>query len=159
MALAIDLRFLPGEEAKTIIRKMARLEAKTQKKFVRQALRKEAKIALKDVNARLARIITRPTPSEHRYREKMKKTKIKSAGRRGLIRIGIAFPTREELGIPAASRSFWPAAFEYGHKNIDGTTTPARPHFRPEIDEKKAQRLGRIAASLKRSVEGEWNKK
>jgi len=93
-------------------RQLHALELGVQKKVVRPALRASAM----RIRGYMMQYIPVDTGA---YRTAMGKAKIRAGkSRPGLIRLGLVWPTRAELGIGEShddDRHFWPAALEYGH--------------------------------------------
>lgn len=85
-------------------RKLKDLEAKLAKKIVRQALRAGGKIVATKAKA----LVPVDTGALR------KSIKVRAAkGRRGTIGIRVATGTRQELGIDASDRWYYPAVVEY----------------------------------------------
>ena len=95
--------------------------------------------------------------------------------RKGKIVVGVAFPTREELGIKPDDPYFYPAALEYGHaapgygRNAPGVPALKRgesspkhvkpyPHIRPAIDNHIEAEKIRIGADLREEISAEFDK-
>lgn len=109
-------------------RKLRRLEAKVQKSIVRKALRASAKRVRVYVVANLSGV--KVNVDTGTLRDAFAKAKIRGTSRRGLIRIGLQYPERDDLGIPADSKYYYPTAVEYGHGDVR-----AYPYMRPAVDE------------------------
>jgi len=149
MARMFDISFIGDKELQ---RKLHELEYGAQAKAVRPALRKSAK-RLK------AEVIRRIPVGSGNYLKVWKRTKIrKGAAKRGLTRLGIVAPTREELGISPNDQWFWPYALEYGHTSR-GIRVFARPHMRPAVDENKASELRRIGSDIGTEIEKIFKKR
>ncbi len=69
---------------------------------------------------------------------------------RALVRWGIEWPTRQELGIDAEDPHFFPSALEYGT-----STMRARPFMRPAIDNFRKLDIARIARRLRAELRKE----
>lgn len=154
-------------------RKLDRLTRQAQAKAIRPAVRASAKRAHQRVLANIGglklRIIT------GRLLAAFKAAKIRAAGGRGMIRIGVTWPTRAELGIPAEDPNFYPVAIEYGHvirprgakpagsaeralrRNFKisggGFSVPAHPFLRPAIDEHRTAELAQLGRDIGAAIE------
>lgn len=128
---------------KALMRKLARLPDAVEKKIVRKVLRDHAKV----VKARVVALVPVRTGN---LKAAYANSKIQSAGKRGLIRVGITYPTRQELGIAEDSRWFYPRHVEYGEG-----FGPARPHLRPAIDNYRESDRRTIGSAIGRAIERE----
>lgn len=119
--------------AEEVMRKLAQLPAKLQKKHIRKAIRNGGKKVL-----RKAKELVPYDTSGHQLsredgkkrakhlRDTLKLRVAKNHGRRGQISMKISTGTREELGIPADEKGYYPAALEYG-----GLAWQPMPYMRP----------------------------
>jgi len=149
VTLAVDLRVLGVPELE---RKLKRLEAATQKKVVRQALRKSA-------TRTKARVVDNLSGEKVNVqtgvlRQAFKKAKIRGETKRGRIRIGIVFPERDALGITPDDKHYYPTAVEYCHGNV-----PPHPYMRPAIDEHRTGELRLIGRDIGNGIEKEAGRK
>lgn len=150
MAAGIDISMV-GDKA--LQKKFKRLEGVAQKRVIRKALRASAK----RIKARVvAKVSGDPVGVQTgRYRQAIKAGKVKAIPRsRGRIGLGIAMPLRSELGISPDDKHYFPAALEYG-----SDTAPARPHFRPAVDEHKTEELRQIGRDIGDGIEREAKRK
>lgn len=150
MAAGIDISMI-GDKA--LEKKFRRLEDKVQKRIVRKALRASAKRfkarVIENVSGFPVGVRT------GRYRAAIKAGKVKAIPRsRGRIGVGIPMPLRSELGISPDDKHYFPAALEYG-----SDTAPARPHFRPAVDEHKSEELRQIGRDIGDGIEREAKRK
>lgn len=133
-------------------RALRRLEIRVQKKIVRAVFREHAR---KRIRPRIvANLSGSPVGVDTGLlREAFSKAKIRASSRRPqeLVRIGVVWPTRDELQIPADAKAYYPTAVEYGHSGA-----PAYPYLRPAIDRYARLDRARIANALKRRIEGSW---
>ncbi|HEB79291.1 MAG TPA: hypothetical protein ENI79_02300 [Rhodospirillales bacterium] len=107
---AIDISLL-GDKA--IEKRLAKLPERIQRKAVRQTMR----ATLKNVHKRLDRNLSGGLLQEDSgaYRRAMRAQKIKSGKRsRSRLTLGVALPTREEMGIDPKDTHYYPAVLEYG---------------------------------------------
>ncbi len=142
--MAIDIRLTGFKELES---KLHKLVDKTQKTIVRSAIRKEAVRAKERIveNIVSAGLIDTGVML-HAYQE----AKIKSAGKPGLIRIGVENPTRDALGIHADDEYYYPYAVEFGHGGV-----PGHPFIRPAIDNHKDESRKAIGEDIGKAIEKE----
>lgn len=145
MASSVGIE-LTGDKA--AIAMLAAIEGKVQKKLVRQALKKSSKRLKKEVERRIATI---PLVDTGQYLRAVQGAKLR-AGKRSRKRIvmGIEKPTRAELGISPDDKAYYPNALEYGTP-----TAPAKPHWRPAVDENAKAEFKAIGEDLRRGIERE----
>lgn len=144
---AVDLRILGDKELE---RAMNKLAAKTQKKVVRGALRKEATQTKKRVVANIGRL---NLVDSGVMMGAFSKAKIRSAGKKTLIRIGVVAPERAALGIHASDKYYYPNAVEFGHD-----LAAPKPFQRPAIDEHRGAAIARIARNIGAGIKKEARK-
>ena len=138
---------------KDLEKKFRRLEDKVQKRIVRKALR----AAAKRIKGRVvAKVSGDPVGVQTgRYRQAIQSTKVVAAKRSpGMISLGLPMPFREALGISPKDRHYFPAALEYGSDNAS-----ARPHFRPAVDENRAEEFRQIGRDIGTGIEREAKRK
>lgn len=116
---------LTGDDV--LLRALKQLTPKVERKVLRQAMREGAKPTLAEAknNVRAIRRTGEHTDILAR------KLKIRAITRkRGVTGVNIQTPTRDELGIPAAHKFYWPAILEFGAKRSgrDGTGPPVTAH-------------------------------
>lgn len=131
--VAVDISLLGDAE---LSRDLARIESAIQRKIVKKATTRAANVILKSVKQHVpgGNQARRPTARDEggRFLAGAPKRVSRSAllrkgivsraikrSRRFMGRI-IRLPTREELGIPASAKHYWPAAWEFGHKIVRG---------------------------------------
>jgi hypothetical protein len=112
--------------------------------------------------------VARATPRKTgRLRTLIANAKVRSAGkRRGFVRVGWLMPTREELGIPAEAKGYYPTALEYGWRGkvpIPGGGSRSigfqlpRPYIRRTTDQYTRQEWQQISRDI-RAIEAEARK-
>lgn len=148
MTLAVDIRVLGVPELEKELR---RLEDKTQRKIVRQALRKSAKRTKDRIIDNLSGEKVQVRTGQ--LRQAFKDAPIRGTTRRGFTRVGVVFPERGALGIDAKDKHYYPTAVEYGHG-----TVPPHPFLRPAIDEHKQSEFDRIGKDIGKAIEREAGK-
>ena len=133
----IDISILGDKELQ---KKLDALEKGVAAKAVRPALRKESYRTRKRIVGNIqAEGLIKTGVMVAAYAA----AKVKSAGRRGIIRIGVENPTRAQLGIDADDQYYYPYAVEFGHDDVE-----PKPFIRPAIDEHKPQSLAAIARDI-----------
>ena len=152
----VDIRVL-GSEA--LSKAMAALPARVQKKLVRSSLRDSAKRHRSYV-VRQSLALRGRTQRSGRERllqlaEYFETADVRSAGNRKLIRVGLTFPSRDELGVDAKDKNYWPSAIEYGSP---AHGIPAHPYMRPAVDENKTTELTILARDIGDDIETEMQK-
>lgn len=111
----------------------------------RTVLRKSAR--------RLRSAIASRTPVDRGdLKREMKRAKIVSQGGRRGIRIGVAMPEREALGIPADAKGYYPAVIEYGSKKRG---IPANSYIRGTVNAQEPAEIAQIAIDLGRAISRE----
>lgn len=132
---------------KALERKLERLGRSGARRVLSKALRNSAKRVKQ-------RIVENATGKVLHVRRgvlvaalKKGKIRIARAHRSKDIRLGYAWPTREQLGISEADKNFYPAAIEYGHGSV-----PAHPYIRPAVDEHKDQEFEAIRADVRKGI-------
>lgn len=140
--MRVDISILGQKELE---RALSGVVEKAQKTIVRGALRKEAT----KVRTRVAGYITRlGLIKTGRMLRGYQNAKIKSASKnKNFIRLGIADPTRAELGIPANAKGYYPYALEYGKHGIGAT-----PFLRPAIDNHKDKSFSDIGNDIGKGI-------
>lgn len=131
-----------------------------QKRVLRRVLRKQSEMVLTEIRAAM--------PSTN-LENVMSAAAGKTTHRGGMIRDGIALPTRAELGISPSDKYYWPFALEYGHaspgsglmagkeKNKSAPKdTPAYPYIRNSWDRKETQAANDIALETFHAMEEVW---
>lgn len=131
----IDVSFI-GD--KKLERKLKRMALATQRKIVRAGINK----AMKQVKDRAKELVPVDTG---KLRDSIKQ---KRRTRRGISRAMVVTGTREELGIGANERGFYPAVLEYGTRD-----RTARPYLRAALAEKSGQVIDDAAAHIKQGIE------
>lgn len=132
-------------------RKLRRFERKMQRTMLSRIFRDHLR---RRIRGRILAFLSGDPirPLTGKLREAMATARVRAAARnpRRLLRIGIAWPTRAELGIDSDDPHFYPAALEYGHKGA-----PAHPFIRPAIDNYRRLDVRRIARMLKKAIRRE----
>lgn len=149
MALEVDISVVGAPE---LIAKFGALEAKMQTKIARAAMRASAK----RIKARVvANVSGQPVGVfTGRLLAAFTRAKIKTErAKQGGIRLGVALPTRAELGIRPDEKGYYPTALEYGTDKM-----PARPYLRPAVDNHRDQELTQIGKEIGQAVETEGHK-
>lgn len=132
---------------RNVDRMLTELPRVTQRKVMRQGIRAGGKVFLAAAKAN--------APVRSGLLRKRIKLRVAKA-RRGEYRMRVMTGTREEMGIPADSPSYYPAHVEHGHAIVthDGVMVgmqPPQPYMRPAFDEKKAEAE---AVSVKTMIDG-----
>ena len=140
--MAVDIRVFGDKDLQKQLKK---LPDRLQNRILKQAIKKGAKITLQ----RTKTIVPKETG---RLSESLKVKPIK----RSRVKIGyqVLTGTREELGIPAGKKGYYPMAIETGTKN-----RPAKPYMRPALDQTENQVLGVIKGAIKSKLDKEARKK
>lgn len=147
---------------KALERSLSSFPARIQKKVVRSALRK----SLKHLKAHVVRNLSgHPvSPVSGRYLAAMTAAKPKALPRtRSVIGVGIAIPTREELGIPPDyKKGFYPFSVEYGYTRSTKTggtvTVPAKAPIRRAVNAHQAEELRFMGDDIGRGIYREARK-
>ena len=142
----IDISVIGDKE---LVKMFERVEAKVGRKFAATAMRNSAK--------RLRPKIAANTPVDTgKLKAGMARAKVRSASKkRDQIRIGLAMPTRAELGIPADAEGYYPYVLEYG--TSDGRIPPRR-FIRGTVDANKDVEWAAIGKEIGAAIEKEARK-
>lgn len=116
----VDISLIGDKELE---RKLRKLPPKVQKQVVRPALVKVAKRARDDITAAM------PVDTGKLKSLGMKVVPIKRSRSGGIGRL-VQTPTKEELGIPNDSKSYYPAHVELGHSIKGGGKVADKPYIR-----------------------------
>lgn len=138
----IDISFLGDKELQ---RKLKRLEIQTQRKIVRAEMRK----SMKQVKDRAQALVPVDTGNLRRSIHQKQRTK------RGITRAFVATGTREQLGIPANERGYYPASIEFGARSIG---IEENSYLRRALNENKASVLKDMADGVGKGIEREAKK-
>lgn len=131
---------------KDLQRQLNRLEKRSATKVVTQALRASAKRTKTRLIQNLSGDPVGVRTGE--LRRAFQGAKIRAGKRRrGLIRLGIVVPSRDELGISASDPHFYPYAVEYGHGAVQ-----ARPYIRPAVDEHYDAEIAAIGRDIGKRI-------
>ncbi len=114
---------------KVLIEALGGLHDRIQRKVVRQAMRKSAKRLNVAIVQNLSGIPVAPDSGRWLMAQSAQKPVPGRRSRTG-ITIGIPMPLREELGIPARDKWYYPTAIEYGTTKTRGGRGPL-PAFAP----------------------------
>ncbi len=149
----IDISIL-GDKA--LERSLSQLHDRIQRKVVRQALRKSMKRANGYVVQNLSGIPVSPDTGRWLMAQSAQKPVVDGRSRTR-IRLGIPYPTKEQLGIPAKDKFFWPNAIEYGTtKTRQGRgPLPAFAPVRRAINENTAKEHRLIGNEIGKGIERE----
>jgi hypothetical protein len=132
-----------------VVEQLAKLEAVTQKKIVRTAMRKSAK--------RVKDAVVQEWQSHAdtgRTAAAMAATRVRSGGRsRRLIRLVWPLPLRDILGIPAGSPHYYPNAVEYGHSRA-----PAKAYTRRTVNRVTPREHLAMGHDIGDAIEREWGR-
>lgn len=149
----IDISLLGNKELE---RALSQLPDRIQRKVVRQSLRKSAKRVNTYVVRNLSGIPVSPDSGKWLAAQAAQKPKAAKRSRRG-VRIEVGYPTREELGVPAKAKYFYPTAVEYGtHKTRKGRgPLPAFAPVRRAVNENTDKEHRLMAAEIGKGIERE----
>lgn len=149
----IDISFLGG---KALERALSQLPDRIQRKVVRQSLRKSAKRVNTYIVQHLSGIPVSPDTGRWLIAQSAQKPKSGKRSRRG-VRIELPYPTREELGIAAGDKYFYPAAIEYGtQKTRQGRgPLPAFAPIRRAVNENTEKEHRLMGAEIGKGIERE----
>lgn len=141
----IDITMIGDKQA---VREFNKLPGVVAKKIMRKALRNSIKRLKPEV-------VRRATAISSKLGKGMRKMRVRSQKARAwnMIRIGLAWPTRADLGIPAHHKGFYPTAIEYGHTDHrSGKTVAPRPFVRPAVNEKTNSERIAIGRDLRTGI-------
>ena len=140
----IDIKLLGDRELE---RKLARFERKLQRRIIVRAFKRHLEVVRQRIINHLSGDPVEPRTG--RLRSAMATARKRSATRRPrrIVRWGLAWPTRAELGIAPDDPHFYPAAIEYGTEKV-----PAKPFMRPAIDRYRKLDVARLARAMKREI-------
>lgn len=150
--LRIDISVL-GD--KKLSKKLTKLAPVVQKKVMRRAMRDAMKLVKKRADANLAGVSPGATGSG-RLAELGTMVKAKSPGQRiqrGLIRVYLLLPFRDQLDIPEDSPWYYPAFLEFG-----GTFTAPQSMIRNALDNNSAAIFRLIRFKLRKGILAEAKK-
>lgn len=145
MAKMVDISLL-GDKA--LQRKLQRLPYAMQKKIVRPSLREAARPMLATAKAIV--------PVETGRLKKSLKLRAMKVHRRDQFGVVVFTGKREELGIPADDKSYYPMSVEYGHGGPH--PAPAHPFLRPAFDANKEGAKAIIAREIGQRITTEARK-
>jgi len=126
---------------KKLEKQFKKLDLKLQKKTIKKALRDSAKIVKNTAKARVG--------VRSGKLKKSLKVRTEKGLKRGQFGIVVVTGTREELNIDADDKYYYPAAVEFGTKNL-----PAKPYLRPAIDENRDLIFDLIASRIRSAIKG-----
>jgi len=139
----VDIRLLGDVELQ---RKLQRLPIVLQRKVVRESLRRGGKPVLEEAK-RLVPADTGALKASIKLRATERGGRKK---RRGEFGVYVQTGTREELGISADAKYYYPAAVELGTDKM-----PARSYLRAAVDNKRAESIAIIAQEVGQRIERE----
>lgn len=150
MALqGIDISLLGDKE---LSKKLERLAGKSQRKVVRGAITKAAKIPLKEAKQRA------PKGKSGLLRKNIKSKSIKRS--RKLSGRVIQTGTRVQMNIPSASKYYYPAAIEYGVKSSNSKKRQkGTPFLRPALLNNKTKIFSLLKSEIGKGIIKEGLKK
>lgn len=122
---------------KKLQRKLKRMDTQLQKKIVRKSMQD----AMKPVKSAAKAY----APVDRGLLKRSIRTKSKS--KRGTIRVSITTGTRDQLGIPATAKGYYPAAIEYGTRK-----QPAKPYMRRALTNKKTTILDDVKDGIAEGI-------
>ena len=132
---------------KELQRKLNRLAGTKGKTIVNRAMRASAK--------RLRPLVAAAVPvDEGTLKAAMDKAKIRALTRKSSTGVGIALPTREELGISPDDKYYYPVLIEYGFTR-KGTHYPARSFLRAVVDAHTPTEHAQIGRDIGAGIERE----
>lgn len=140
--MSVDITMIGDEE---VMKLFKQLPDNLQKKFARQAMRKEAKKVM-------AKVVAATPVHSGRLKESWKLKALKRNRKR--IGLYIESGTRSELGVAAFYRGYYPAHIELGTRK-----RAAKPFLRPILratSESTKQNIGRL---IGKAIEKEANAK
>lgn len=132
---SVDISLL-GDAA--LQRKLARLDTAIQKKIVASAIRKAAKPVLAEAK-RLAPVKT------GKLRDNIHIGALRA--RKGSFGTVVQTGRREQMGIPADSKWYYPAIVEYGHGNV-----PPKSFMREAMNSQTPRCIAIIADEIKAGI-------
>lgn len=135
MAQAFDISLLGDKELQ---RQFQQLPLVVQRKLLRQSFRAALRPVLAAARARAPKVTGRMARTL-RLRA-MKR-------RRGQLGLMIISGTREALGIPPDSRSYYPAHVELGTSQM-----PAEPYLRPSFDSQRESMVQTLARGIEEAM-------
>jgi len=142
----IDISLL-GDEA--LSKLLARLSGPVQRRVVSKAMRASAKRIQGHVVSNLSGSPVHVRSGD--LRAAFSGARVRAGkGKRGVIRLGIEWPTRDKLGIAADDPYFYPTAIEYGHARAS-----AKPFMRPAVDDHESEEHRRIGSEIGAGIESE----
>ncbi len=156
MAKGIDISLIGDKE---LARKLRKMPLKVQKK----ALRPELRASAKRLKAFLIQNLMGGVVSPHtgRWLTAMLITPVQALPRsRTRIGVGLAMPTRAELGIDPKDKWYYPSAVEYGYTRTRRAPVTVRA-FKPirrAVDEHERSEKSIIASGVGRRIEALWKK-
>lgn len=156
MAGGVDMKML-GDKA--LDRAFATLPVKMQKTVARKAIRNSAKRTRRYIVRELLALRARTNRSGRNrlltLAEFFENAKVVSRSKRArqLIRIGVIWPSRSDIGIPADAKGYFPTAIEYGT-----IKAPAMPYLRPAVDNNRKTELALIRREVARGIEAQFKK-
>lgn len=146
-----------------------------QSRTLRRVLKKQTNIVLAEIKA----VMPLGTAPEH-LRHELKSQAGKTTNKGEMIRHGVGFPTRDELGIDASDLYYYPFAVEFGHaapgrgsyagqkpgkpgepkaKRVNKNPpkdVAARPYIRNSWDRKESMMAANIEADTWEAIKALW---
>lgn len=130
-------------------RKLANLPRKTERKVVKQSIKKSAAVIQNEIVART------PVDTGTLKREMAKKRNIRTLKKRrdGSLGMRIASPKREALGIDEDDKFYYPSAVEFGTSEL-----PGQHVMRQATEAKKEEYLRQLSQEMGAGIEAEAKK-
>ncbi len=152
----IDISELGSKE---LSRTLKELPAKMHKKVVAQAFTKGARVFQKAIQQALPSVSPGPygtgTLARVGKNEKRVISRIGKRSRRFVSRF-VSLPTREELGIPAGAKFYYPTVVEYGQHGK--RPVAAKPYLRPAYDRVEPQVFTLLKKEIGKNIAKAWVK-
>lgn len=139
--LGVDISLIGDKELQKAFKK---LHPKLQKKAFKKAARVAAKIVKESAKGKV------PVAEG----DLKKSIKVKAMKRsRTQVGVRIVAGTREELGIPADSKWYYPAIVEYGYTRQDGVFIPPQSYLRAARDAKERAAQNVMEREIRKGIE------
>jgi hypothetical protein len=146
--MQIDISKFGDKELQKAFQK---LTDKAQRTTVRKSLKDEAVLVQQRIVANIMRLNLIDSGLMVRA---YAASKIRTQGKRTLLRLGIDNPTREMLNIEPDDKYYYPYAVEFGHDNVK-----AKPFIRPTVKGAEyGMAIGRIGRGIGKGIEREARK-
>lgn len=117
------VRIIGAEE---VLRKLAALPTKLQKKHIRKSMRNGGKKVLAKAKELVPKDADKHQLPNGKHLRDTLKLRVAKSRKRGSVSLKVMTGTRAELGIPADEKGYYPSALEYG-----GLDWQPMPYMRP----------------------------